>query len=220
MSEVGIKKYVVFSLLISIGLSVIKGFKYSINYDGSEIKFPISNEFDIINYDIKKPSFFEAFFIVNFIFDILNYMILVIICSIIDIYMVVKLRAFLEDKNKSKAFLNILDLFLNVKDLPLTRQQNKDWEERISKTIKIVVINTLINFVFRVPITFLPTVDVYAQFYFKKEISLIEKPLFKEFYLWLIYSGSFLILEDLLDLLYCFSISIQFFIYRHFDVKF
>jgi len=56
-------------------------------------------------------------------------MLLVIICSILEIYMVVKFGAFLEDKNKSKAFLNVLDLFINVQDLPLNRQQNKNWED-------------------------------------------------------------------------------------------
>jgi len=220
MSEVGIKKYVAVSLFISCGLSVIKGFKYSVNYDGDEISFPISNEFDIIDLFFIKPSFLEAFFIVNFLFDILNYMVFVIFCSILDIFMVVKLRAFLNDtKNKSKAFLNVLDLFINVQDLSLNSQQNKDLEV-LNKVIKMVVINTVINFFIKVPISFLPTVNLYGQFYNKKEIRLFEKPGFREFYLSLIYSGSFQMIESLSDLLYCFSISIQLFIYKHFDVNF
>jgi len=210
MSEVGIKKYLGVSLFISVGLSVIKGFKYTVNYEGDEKSFPISNQFDIFNNDIYKLSFLEAFFIVNSISDILNYVVNVIICLIIDIFMVVKLRTVLnEKKNKSKS--------LKVSS---SSQKNTDSKEAISKAIKMVVINTSINLLFKIPISILPTLNVYAQFYNKNQNLLLEKPAFKEFYMWLIYSGSFTMIEDLFDLLYFISISIQIFIYTHFDVKF
>jgi len=211
MSEVGIKKYLGVSLFISIGLSVIKFFKYTVNYEADETNFPLSNEYDIFNYYIDKPSFLEAYLIVNSISDILNYIVYVIICLIIDIFMVVKLRSVLEDKKlKSKV----------LKNSSLNNQQNKDSEEAISKAIKMVILNTAINLLFKIPISILPTLNVYAQFYFKKKNFLYEKPAFEEFYFWLIDSGSFGMIEDLSDLLNCFSISIQFFIYKRFDTKF
>jgi len=91
MSEVVIKKYVGVSLFISCGLSVIKGFKYTVNYEADEDKFPISNEYDIFNPYIDKSLFLEAYLIVNSISDIINYIVYVIICFVIDIFMVVKL---------------------------------------------------------------------------------------------------------------------------------
>jgi len=214
MSEVGIKKDVAVSLFISCGLSVIKGFKYTVNYDSLETSFPIPNQFDIFNPVIDKPSFLEAFFIVNFTSDIFNYTVFVIICLIIHIFMVLKLRAVLEEKKKSLVFLNVLDLFINVNDF---REQNRDSEKVISRGIKVIILYTVINFLFKIPSIFLPTVNLYAQFYNKKEIRLYEKPEFKEFYMWLINSGFFVMFEDLLNLLFFFTISIQLFVYRRFD---
>jgi len=211
MSEVGIKKYVAVSLFISCGLSVIKGFKYTVNYEGDMKSFPISNEFDIFNYLIDKLSYLDAFFIVNSISDIFNYIVNLIICLIIDIFMVVKLRAVLnEKKSKSKT----------LKVSSSNSQKNTDSKEAISKANKLVAINTSINLLFKIPISFLPILNVYALFYSKNENSFFENPEFKKFYFWLIDSGCFEMIEDLSDLLYCFSISIQIFIYRHFDAKF
>jgi len=208
MSTVGIKKYVGVSLFISCGLSVIKGFKYTVNYEGDEKSFPIPNEFDIFNHHVNKPTFLDGFFIVNSLFDILNYVVSMIICMIIDIVMVVKLRTVLEEK-KAKS-----------KKLKTSSQQNKEYDEAVNKAIKMVVINTAINLLFKIPIAFLPTLSVYAQFYRKNENFLYEKPKFKEFYILLVKSGSYVMFDNLSDLFFCFSISIQFFIYRCFDFKF
>jgi len=212
MSEVGIKKYVGVSLFISIGLSVIKGFKYTVNYDSDESSFPIPNQFDIFNSYIHKLAFLEAFLIGNSISDILNYIVNLIICLIIDIFMVAKLRAVLEEKNAKSKTLKLSSASKN--------QKNKDSDEAKSKAIKMVIINTAINLFLKIPISILPILNVYAQFYTKGNNALYEKPAFKEFYMWLINSGSFVMIEDLSDLFYCFTISIQLFIYRSFDAKF
>jgi len=187
---------------------VIKGFKYTVNYEGDEKSFSIPNEFDIFNHHVNKRSFLDGFFIVNSLFDIINYVVSMIICMIIDIVMVVKLRAVLEEK-KAKS-----------KKLKTSSQQNKEYDEAVNKAIKMVVINTAINILFKIPIAFLPTLNAYAQFYRKNENSLYEKPEFKEFYIHLVNSGSYVMLDHLSDLFFCFSISIQFFIYRRFDFKF
>jgi len=84
----------------------------------------------------------------------------------------------------------------------------------------MVVINTAVNILFKIPISVNPSLNLYLQFYWKNKTLAFEKPGFKEFYMWLIYSGSFMMIEDFLDFMYCLSISIQFFIYRRFDTKF
>jgi len=212
MSEVGIKKYIAISLFISCGLSVIKGFKYSINYEGDEKSFPIPNDNDIFNSYIEKPAFLDAFFIINSISDILNYIVYVIICFIVDIYMIIKLRAVLEEKTKKSKTLKVSSTN--------SQKNQEESEEAISKAIKMVVINTAINLLFKIPISFLPILNTYAQFYRKNVMLLFEKPIFKEFYVSIINSGFYAMIEDLSDFLYCFSISIQFFIYLRFDTKF
>jgi len=84
----------------------------------------------------------------------------------------------------------------------------------------MVVINTSINLLFKIPISILPIINVYAQFSYKNENSLLKKPSFKEFYLCLIDSRSFSMIEDLYDMLYCFTIMIRLFIYIRFDITF
>jgi hypothetical protein len=84
VSEVGFKKYVLFALLISSSLSWIKFFKYEVNYFYPDASFPLSNEMNIISQEVM--PFNDFYFIYNSISDLLNYLVFVVICVIIDIW--------------------------------------------------------------------------------------------------------------------------------------
>ena len=51
----------------------------------------MSNELDIFTEQIKKSPILDFYFILNCI-DILNYVVFVVLCSLIDVYMIVKLK--------------------------------------------------------------------------------------------------------------------------------
>jgi hypothetical protein len=213
MSNVGIKKYVAISCLISIGLSGMKYFKYDVNYGNQLMNYPISNEWDIFNVYIKSShTLDDAFFVVNSISDITNYVLFVLICFIIDIYMVVQLRKVMSEKMQK-----IKKLYANSKSkIDSTKKENDD---AINKAIRMVVINTAIGLLFKMPVSFIPVINVYAEFYYKDFNDRYTRPAFGRFYLYLFDNGFYSQIIDLADFLFIISISIQPLIYKRFDKK-
>ena len=205
MSEVGIKKYIGVTFIISSFLSWIKGFKYEVNYLYPNSNFPMSNELSIIVNEEK--TFNDVYFIINVISDLVNYLVFVVICIIIDICMVVQLRRILEEKLK--------------KSLSLNQKQNvsktTECEEIVNKAIKMVVLNSVIGIFFKLPVSFLPLLNVFADFFFKK---LESYYLFIEFYSALIDSGFYALIQDMSHFFFTLALSIQLFIYYRFDKKF
>jgi len=214
MSEVGIKKYIGVTLAISLGLSAIKFFKYDINYELSEFNFPISNEWDIININlafVTSTLFNTVYFILTFISDIMNYFLLFIVCCVIDVWMVIKLKKTLNEK-----FDKLSSICKNMKQLEFQKKENK---KASNKAVRMVVINTFIGLMFKLPVCILPLFNLLAQFMAS------DHPLFSNFYFLCIYnmllvSGLFEVTLDLSDFLYTFSISIVLLIYNRFDKKF
>ena len=213
MSNVGIKKYLIISCLVSSGLSVMKYFKYEINFGDPMMNYPISNEWDIFDVDKKQShAFDDAFFLVNSISDLTNYVVFVLICVSIDVYMVVELRKVMSDKmNKIRA------LYCNSK--AKIESAMKENEDAMNKAIRMVVINTAIGLLFKMPLSFIPLINVYAEFYYKNSHNRYTRPAFNRFYLYLFNNGVYSQVSDLADFLFVVSISIQPLVYKRFDRK-
>ena len=212
MSDLGMKKYIGVTLLISVSFSWIKGFKYEVNYYYPHLNFPISNEIYIFEVDPASNTLFNKFyFIFNLISDLLNYLAFVVLSTIIDICMVVQLRRTLEERLKKSESLN-----------PKQKEAKKaETEEAVNKAIKMVVINSLIGICFKTPIVIIPLSNLCAIFFFKEALSYrLTNPGFYAFYSLLIDSGSYSLIQDIFYLLYTLSLSIQMFIYNRFDKKF
>ena len=147
-----------------------------------------------------------------------------VICVVIDICMVVQLRRTLEEKEKKSESLN------------QKQNQNKkaENEEAVNKAIKMVVLNSLIGVLFKFPVCFIPLINVCAEFYYKQAFIgdnaityvtqysayLVFHPRFNQFYSMLIDTGFYELIQDISHFLYAFSLSIQMFIYNHYDKKF
>ena len=219
MCDIGIKKYIAFCLFISASLSAMNFFKYEVNYDYPFMNYPISNEWDIFNNGIlrkihkKSQIFNDALLIVNTISYIINYVLFVLICVIIDIYMVVHLRNVLADKMQK---MEKLFAGSNKSKLESVRKENQDAE---NKAIQMVVINTAIGILFKMPVSFIPIINVYAEFYYKNYNNQFKQPEFGQFYSSLFQNGFYSQISDLADLFFVISISIQLFIYKRFDKK-
>ena len=213
ISEVSIYKYIGVNLAISFGLSVIKYFKYEVNYEYPFMNYPISNEWDIFNVDQKKShTFDDAYFIVNSISDIINHVIFVLICLFIDIYMVRELRKVMADKLQ-----RIERLYVESKTK--IESAKKENDEAINKAIRMVVLNTLIGVLFKMPLSFIPILNVYADFYYKDFSTRYNHPSFGRFYTSLFLNGFYGQISDFADFLFILSISIQPLIYKNFDKK-
>lgn len=75
----------------------------------------------------------------------------------------------------------------------------KDNEDAVNKVIKMVILNTAISVLFRLPIAFIPLVNVVAEFYYKKYENLFFHPKFGEFYLFILDSGFYDLILDCSD---------------------
>ena len=136
------------------------------------------------------------------------------LCSFvsIDIYMVVQLRKVMDEKLKK-----IESLYSKSKEkIENTMKENDD---AMNKAIKMVVINTAIGLLFKMPVSFIPVINVYAEFYYKNFNDRYTRPAFGRFYLYLFDNGFYGQISDLTDFLFIVSISIQPFIYKRFDKK-
>jgi hypothetical protein len=89
----------------------------------------------------------------------------------------------------------------------------------MNKAFRMVVINTVIALLFKMPISFMPILNVYAEFYYKRFEMRYIRPAFARFFTSIIFTGFNGLITDLADFLYILSISIQPLIYRHFDKK-
>ena len=220
ISEVNIKVYIAVSFLISSSLSWIKYFKYQVNYFESHLNYPISNELDmmiITDYyeeNSDSTSVYQIsdrlYFVYNSISDLINYVVFVIICIIIDVSMVIQVKKILKDKLKwyKKE---------NQSKYEVKKKENKD---ATNKLIKMVVINTALGILFKLPSSLMSIVNLYGTFYFRSYKNLFNAPLFGEFYSYLLDTGFYSLINDVCELLYIVSIAILFFIYKRFDKKF
>ena len=210
-STIGKKTYIGTCFLISCGFSVIKYFKYEINFDGLESDFPILIENNLVSIYNKKV-YNDTLFILNMIYDFFNYVLFEILTSIIDIYMVLRLRRVLDEKFKQSESL--------IKDAKKLENMKKENEGALKKANKMVILNTTISILFRMPIAFLPIINIYAEFYYKNDSNPLNHRNFDIFYTFLTDSGFYQIIIELSDLLYTFSLSFLLFIYLNFDKKF
>lgn len=212
--NVKVPYFILVTLLISLGLSVVKYFKYEVNYDEIESTFPVSNERDLL--DQSYLTFFNlpsiiAYFILNTISDLLNYVVFVIVCFIMDVCMVVQLRRTLNEKIQKQE-----EMLKNSENKENKRKEN---EEIIKKVIKMVVLNTTIAIVLKMPSSFLPIVNLYAEFFFRNFNERYKNPAFGEFYVRFTDGEFDSCIQDFSTFLYCLSLSIQLFIYLVFDKK-
>jgi hypothetical protein len=151
-------------------------------------------------------------FIMNSISDMINYVIFVLICLFIDIYMIRVLRQVMTDKLQK-----IESLYAEAKSK--IESAKKEHDEVINKAIRMVVISTAIGILFKMPISFIPILNVIAEFYYKSFEMRFTHPEFGRFYSGLFLNGFYGQICDFADFLFVLSISIQPFIYKCFDKK-
>ena len=202
MSEVGIKKYIGVTFLISLLLSWMKYFQYEVNYFYPNLDFPMFNQVSMAY--IKSNTLKDVFFILNVISDLVNYFVFVVICVVIDICMVVQLRRILNEKlNKSQS--------MNQKQ---NESKTTECEEAVNKAIKMVVLNSAIGIFFKFPVCFIPLLNVYAD-----DKNIDHNLNFSEFFHYLLDSEFYSLIQDMSYFLFTLSLSIQMFIYYRFDKK-
>ena len=106
-----------------------------------------------------------------------------------------------------------------MKSESLNSKQNQikkaEYEEVVNKAIKMVVLNSAIGILCKLPVCFIPLLNVYAEFYFKNEVNnnINNSFYFGEFYSILIDTEFYALIQEISHLFYSVSLSIQLFIY-------
>ena len=210
MCEISIKKFIGISLFISIGLSVIKFFEYDINYGIVTSTYPISYDYSISNIYASKPNM--VFFIINFISDILNHFVLLILNLAIDVGMIIKLRKTLNERLE------------NFKAFSSTAQQEKkktDNEAVLDNATSMVILNTTLNLLLKLPASLYSLIYLWYSIYLQHNIPTVwENRALERFFKRVCIDAKFCdMLQKLSDFLYLLSISLQFVFYKHYDKK-
>ena len=126
--------------------------------------------------------------------------------------MIIQLRIIISEKMKK-----IKSLYSNSKSK--IESAKKENDDAINKAIRMVVINTAIGLLFKMPVSFIPVVNVYSEFYYKNFNDRYTRPAFGRFYLYQFDNGFYSQIIDLADFLFIVSISIQPLVYKRFDKK-
>jgi hypothetical protein len=209
MSELGIKKYIGVTIIISIGLSINKFFKYDINIEDSFQSYPISLEYMSRE---EKDSENLIFYILNFISDIFNYFIFLIVNFAIDIGMIVKLKQTLKER---------LENFKAYSTIAQQEKKKTDNETVLDNAISMVILNTSINLLLKLPTSFYSFIYLYYGIYRQYNVVYSSDRNFERFIKRICIDSDFCeMLLKLSEFLYLISISIQLFFYKHYDKKF
>lgn len=89
------RDFLVVSGVISICFSVVKGFKFRVNYDHAEMNYPFNNEIDIWTHNSIGLSIYLLFSVIS---DFFNYFVFLLASLGVDIYMLIRLRRTLDEK--------------------------------------------------------------------------------------------------------------------------
>jgi len=102
---------------------------------------------------------------------------------------------------------------------PKKNKKNKEKDDAINKALKMVILNTTLGIIFKIPLSIMSIVNLIAKLYFQKSQFSQSNPELDSFFSNFYACGLSNVIPDVADLLYTILISIQFFIYIHFDIK-
>lgn len=153
MNNFGIKKYIAISVLISAGLSVCKALQFDLNVDIFEFAFPIH----FIQNSFRNNWFYipgyVAIMIINAIYDILNYFVFVIVHLVVDLVLVKKLKNIIKEREGKM-------LEMMIAGSKSIEKASKENEEAKRRTLFMVVSNSMLNFLTKVPLMITSLNDV------------------------------------------------------------
>lgn len=191
------------------GLSVVKGFQFHANKVQIEEDYPIpmAYYFNKIRKDlvIVHLSF-------NILIDLINYLIFLIVNLVIDINLIRNLRETIREREKKKSMIASM----------MKGQKNADTEDPVSKTAKMVILNTLSAILLKAPISFISIYDIFIfiSFFSTHTIYFKNNPFFFTYLHICSYDLVCYFFYSFANTLFLLSISINYFFYFIFDKKF
>lgn len=141
LNKPSILVYMIVCLIISAGLSVPKALQFDINMDWPEFAFPLPFSQNLFHFNWQFESRYMAIVIVNTIYDLVNYLLFVLLHLIVDVVLIKKLKQVLRDKEaKLKE--------MKSKDIEKVCKENEESERRV---LSMVVFSSVLNISCKVP---------------------------------------------------------------------
>lgn len=236
------RDFLVVSGIISICFSVVKGFKFRVNYDHAEMNYPFNNEIDIWTHNSIGLSIYLLFSLIS---DFFNYVVFLVASLGVDIYMLIRLRRTLDEKIQRGKILNTavqigqmyFEMMLaldsenpikNIDDSDSDRNQlgkklkikkKHELKDSMNNAIRMVLTNSLLNVVFKFPLCIVPALNcgyTIAQHIHEKHPNALK---YLHFLGTLNRTYTIAFISDMADFLFLILISIQLFVYIRFDLK-
>ena len=141
VSDVGVKKYVAATFLIGASFPVVKAFRYIVNetyYFKDTPRMYFKGRRGSWYYNTE-PIVILVF---NIIYDLINYVLFVLLNLVIDLILVKKLKEVMKDREET-----FKDQSEQVRE-----KLNKENKESMRRVIYMVIISSLLNFLLKLPI--------------------------------------------------------------------
>ena len=141
VSDLNIKVFIIVSILLSGGFSVIKALRYETNLGDLNESTPIL--FTKLIIRINNPRLYMFKFIFNFISDVINYDLFVILNIVVDLILIKKLREVMKEKEEK---------FENQNE-KLKEKINKEMNDSFWRIIRMVFLSSVTNILLKLPMT-------------------------------------------------------------------
>jgi hypothetical protein len=226
ISKWGVRKFLAITFSISLLLSSTKYFNYVVNFDHPEADYPIREKISVsISFDYNQmDTIFKVIFLLSSLSDLLNHFVFTCVNLFVDVVMLVKLRRTLAEKLAKLSSMN-----LSRKIVEKRKEENR---ESMNRAVRMVVINSLISILLKLPLMILPVINIAAQFYYLDQRTFMFENFFEKtnygfaaylnrsfgYFFYLFKTSAF---PDFIDSVgnFCFSLSLSlsFFVYFNFD---
>ena len=140
MSETRILYYSIFTLISGFIVNFDKVFRFKANFFEYALDYPINFSFDQVS---SNHTLVIVFLVFNIICDLINGIVFLIVCIVIDIWLAVRFKNTIHSKEEKSKALKILKDDGNKKE-------NSD---AVFRTVLLVVLNSAINLTCKLPST-------------------------------------------------------------------
>lgn len=175
MSETRIKVYMLISMLVSVSLSICKAIQFDINLDYPEYSFPIPYVQNPQRSEWKKLASLVLIFVINIVYNFLNYFLFSFVHLIVDLILLRKLRQVIREKEAK-----MREMKKSEKEMANAAKEN---EEAKRRALFMVLANSGANFGTKVPliITSLNDLRILIQRPYAKIESAIQMQFFSSY---------------------------------------
>ena len=143
-SSLSVLKYLFISSVLSFLLSLIKAFRFKINQFMPIDAYPNLFFRNEIYFSNSAETIFILLFVFDAIYNFINYVFFAFINLVFDLILLIRMRTVLKEK---------MAKFKNLQDQKLKEKKQNESDEAMRKVTVMVILNALVNFTLKVPIS-------------------------------------------------------------------